>query len=207
MDFAVLWDGHDIYWHYGDQPDWVLLDAVQFPNFATRFDRAAPEFAQGCSPPFLTALPEPGTLQIWTGLFARTAPGWSLLVRSPANLPAPGGYGQFEGIVEADQWFGPLFVNIRLIRTGAPVRFSRAKPLAQAQPLPRDAYSDQALNRPGHIASLETWQAEDWADYNRDIIQPNTNHSPGRYATAVRRRRKSGCPYSAGRDAAEVRPA
>ena len=35
---------------------------------------------------------EPGCLQIWTGLMARTAPGWSLLVRPPANLASPGGY-------------------------------------------------------------------------------------------------------------------
>ena len=44
------------------------------------------------APPFLTALQEPGVVQVWTGLAARTAPGWSLLVRDLANLPRHPGY-------------------------------------------------------------------------------------------------------------------
>jgi hypothetical protein len=83
-----------------------LQPAAQFPGHAARFDEAAPEGLRGCAPPFLTVLPEPGTVQIWTGLMARAAPDWSLLVRAPANLPAPGGYAVYEGIVESDRWFG-----------------------------------------------------------------------------------------------------
>jgi len=113
MDFSVIWDGADLYWHYADQPDWMPLETAQFPDFARRFDSAAPGNAKGCAPPFLTVLPEPGALQIWTGLFARTAAEWSLLVRAPANLPVPGGYVVYEGILETDQWFGPLFANVR----------------------------------------------------------------------------------------------
>lgn len=199
LDFSVLWDGHEIYWHYGEEPEWLPLDAAQFPHFARRFNATAPDFAQGCSPPFLTALPEPGTLQMWTGLFARTAPGWSLLLRPPVNLPQPSSYVAYEGIIEADQWFGPLFVNLRLTKTSAPIRLSRAKPIAQVQPLPREAYAEPILNNTGTVTRLEDWAAEDWSDFDRDIIQPNSvpDHMPGRYATAVRRRRKSGCPFAA----------
>jgi hypothetical protein len=111
-DLQFLWDGHDIFWQCTGWQDWLpLMPAAQFPDFSGRFDEAAPLPLAGCSPPFLSALPEPGTLQIWTGLMARTAADWSLLIRAPANLPAPGGYSMYEGIVEADRWFGPLFTN------------------------------------------------------------------------------------------------
>ena len=59
--------------------------------------RAAPDDIKGFSPPFVGALQEPGVVQIWSGLVARTAPGWSLLVRGPANLPRSLGYEVYEG--------------------------------------------------------------------------------------------------------------
>jgi hypothetical protein len=62
--------------------------------------------------PFLGALREPGLIQLWTGIVARTAPGWSLLVRAPANVPRSGSYELFEGIIETDRWFGPLITNV-----------------------------------------------------------------------------------------------
>src|SRR5271166_3717924 len=109
MDLHLLWDGTDIYWQRPGTDDWLVLPpSIQFPGLAHHFDAAAPAELQGCSPPFLTALPEPGVLQIWTGLMARTAADWSLLIRAPANLPAPGGVAFFEGIVETDLWFGPV---------------------------------------------------------------------------------------------------
>ena len=137
-DLQFLWDGHDIFWQCTGGADWLpLMPAAQFPDFSARFDAAAPKTLAGCSPPFLTALPEPGTLQIWTGLIARTAPDWSLLIRAPANLPSPGGYALYEGIVETDRWFGPLFTNLRFTRSHTPVRLRADFPFAQIQPLPR----------------------------------------------------------------------
>ena len=198
MDFWLLWDGADVFWCYADQPEWTVLESVQFPGFAARFDKVAPGFAHSCAPPFLTILPEPGAVQIWTGLFARTAPDWSLLVRPTANLPHAGGYASYEGIVETDQWFGPVFVNIRLTRTHTPLRIRANNSLAQVQPLPRGAYADETLNAVRITPSLDAWTEEDWADYDRDVVQPNSveKHVPGRYAAAVRRRRKSGCPHA-----------
>ena len=100
MDLSLLWDGEDIFWNYAGVDGWLPLSAAQFPDLSARFDAAAPEDLKGCAPPMLTAVPEPGVVQIWTGMFARSAPGWSLLVRPPANLPLPGGYVSYEGIVE-----------------------------------------------------------------------------------------------------------
>jgi hypothetical protein len=118
MELQLIWDGHDVFWYFEGAPDWIRPSpAAHFPSFSAVFDAAAPAALRGCAPPFLTALLEPGTVQIWTGLMARTAPGWSLLVRPPANLPLPGGHSLYEGVVETDIWFGPLFTDLRLART------------------------------------------------------------------------------------------
>ena len=147
MDLQLIWDGHDIFWYFDGASDWIPLSpSAQFPDFSRAFDEAAPSSLRGCAPPFLTALPESGIVQIWTGLMVRTAPEWSVLVRPPANLPAPGGYSLYEGIVETDWWFGPLFTNLRLTRTHKPVHLRADFPLLQVQPLPREAYAEQTLN-------------------------------------------------------------
>lgn len=197
MDLRLIWDGADLFWHHDGASDWLPLQpSAQFPGQAARFDAAAPPALRGCSPPFLTALPEPGTVQIWTGLMARAAPGWSLLVRGPANLPGPGGYTAYEGIVESDRWFGPLFVNLRLTRTGVPVRLAADFPLMQVQPLPRAAYADETLESE-LVAGLSEFVAADWADYETSIAGPSEDQDRpfGAYAVAARKRRKT-CPFA-----------
>ncbi len=196
LDLTLLWDGERVFWSWDGQPDWAELTAAQFPHFAARFDAAAPAAAQGGSPPFLAVLPEPGCVQIWTGLLARTAPDWSLLVRAPANLPAMGGYTLYEGIVESDRWFGPVFTNLRLTRTDVPVRIRTTHPLAQLQPLPRLAYDDATLARVGHVPALEQLSGADWDEYVRTVVAPcdDPERRPGGYAAAARRRRRGGCP-------------
>jgi hypothetical protein len=199
-DLQLLWDGHDIFWQCTGWSDWLpLTPAAQFPDFAARFDAAAPKSLAGCSPPFLTALPEPGSLQIWTGLIARTAPDWSLLVRAPANLPAPGGYALYEGIVEADRWFGPLFTNLRFTRSHSPVRLRADFPFAQIQPLPRSAYSEATLHASATIADMTQFTAGDWADYRTTIANPNEepDRPLGAYAVATRKRGRVQCPAAA----------
>ncbi|MBV9735250.1 MAG: hypothetical protein JO209_05025 [Acidisphaera sp.] len=199
MEFSLLWDGEDVFWSFDER--WLPLSAAQFPHQSARFDEAAPASLKGCSPPFLTALPEPGAVQIWTGMFARTAPEWSLLIRPLANLPASGGFALYEGIVETDRWFGPLFTNLRLTRTASPVRFRADFPLAQVQPLPRAVYAEETLGASAAVADLEGFAAQDWDDYYRSVVQPNDDpqRSPGLYAVAARRRRKAGqgrCPWN-----------
>jgi Family of unknown function (DUF6065) len=169
-DLRILWDGYDVFWHHDSLDDLLpLLPSAQFTWFASQFDAAAPEDLKGCSPPFLTALPEPGTLQLWTGLMARTSPNWSLLIRSPANLPSPGGHQLFEGIVETDRWFAPLFVNLRGTRTHTPIRLRPDFPLAQVQPLPRELYADATLDATTFVGTMAEFAEQDWADYQRTI--------------------------------------
>lgn len=207
MNFQLLFDGTEIFWHFDGAPDWLPLQpSAQFPNFTQDFDRDAPDGLQGCAPPFLTALPEPGTLQIWTGLMARTIPGWSLMVRPPVNLPQQGGYTSFEGIVETDKWFGPVFTNLRLTQTHRPIKINSYWPLLQIQPIPQTAYADVILNNPHTVPDMAQMAPEDWEAYRKTIVAPNDDPERpiGSYAISVRKQRRSGCPFAAAREAVHV---
>ena len=190
---TLIWDGDEIFWEYDGE--FLPLASAQFPHFADAFNETAPGRLRGCSPPFLTVLPEPGTVQIWTGLIAQTAPNWSILLRAPANLPAQGGYAQYEGIIESDHWFGPLFTNIRLTRTHSPVHLASDYPLALVQPLPRHTYSDAILSNVEINSTLNDLSDADWNAYEATIVEPNTrpDRAFGAYAAATRKRR---CPIS-----------
>jgi hypothetical protein len=166
--------------------------AVQFPGYAEQFDATAPAFLRGYSPPFLTALPELGGVQIWTGLLARTRPGWSLAVRAPVNLPGIPGLVAWEGIVETDIWFGPLFTNVRLTRTDVPVHIRSHAPFLQVQPIPQLAYSEAVQAAFACVEPAELTQS-DWERLG-EVLLPNPNHEErqGHYAVTVRKRRL--CP-------------
>jgi hypothetical protein len=164
-DFRLFWDGSQAFWTCAGLEDWQLLDAAPFPRFGERFDAAAPAVHRPPAPPFLAATRTPGVVRIWTGLAVRSAPGWSLLVRSPANLPRHPGFDIREGVVEADNWFGPLCVLIRLTRTDQAVRFRCDQPFVQVQPIPREAYADRVLDAAGLVHSLDAWGEADWRAY------------------------------------------
>ena len=146
---------------------------------------------KGCAPPFLTALPEPGTVQLWTGLIAQTTPDWHLLIRSPANLPQAGGICVFEGIVETDRWFGPLFTNMRFTRSHMPVRLRADYPLVQVQPVFRNSYSNETLDRMDVTSGPADLTADHWDAYHASIVEPNSrpDRAFGAYATATRKKR------------------
>jgi hypothetical protein len=181
-----------------------LSPAVQFPGFSQTFDNAAPTALQGCAPPFLVAVPEPGNLQMWTGLMARTAEDWSVLIRPPANLPAPSGYTLYEGIVETDRWFGPLITNLRFTQTNKVVHLKTDFPLLQVQPLPRQAYAEQTLSAASIVPNMTDMSADDWNAYNDTIAKPCEDPARpfGAYAVAVRKRRQGGCPFGRPQQAA-----
>jgi Family of unknown function (DUF6065) len=189
-----IWDGADIFWACDELDEWQPLSpSGQLPGFADAFDTAAPKKLLGCAPPMLTALPEAGTLQIWTGLMVRTLPGWHLLVRAPANLPLTGGFSMYEGIVATDTWFGPLFTNLRFTRTNSPITLRPDFPLLQVQPILAANYADEILNSTGFVPDMDGMAEADWEAYFRTIVIPNLDPDRpfGAYATNARRRRKS----------------
>ncbi|WP_376096193.1 DUF6065 family protein [Roseomonas sp. CCTCC AB2023176] len=193
MDMEFVWDGGTtVNWTYDGAEGWYPLRVAQFPDFAAHFDAHAPADVQGFSPTFLAALTEPGVVQIWTGLVARTAPGWNLLLRPPANAPRDLGYEQYEGVVETDRWFGPIFTNIRLCRTGQPVRLQAGFPLIQAQPVQRATLTDAVLESMEVVEGLDAWGGAEWDAFRHTLVRPNTdpNRRPGAYAAESRRDRK-----------------
>lgn len=193
ISFSLHWDGEDLAWSYDGADDWYPLRTAQFPDFSARFDQAAPERLRGYAPPFIAALPEPGVVQVWSGLLARTRPGWSLLVRPPVNIPRKGRYDLFEGIVETDRWFGPLFTNVRLTRTDEPVTFDADFPLFQVQPLHRSVYSDDKLNDFACTPELEALSEGDWSDYEATVVKDHDGAlcPLGHNAAEIRRRRRN----------------
>ena len=193
IDFSLRWDGTSIDWTHAGADGWMPLGSALFPGMAESFDAAAPDGIKGFAPPFISALQEPGLVQLWSGLVCRTPPGTSLLLRAPANLPRPGGYELYEGIVETDRWFGPLFTALRLTRTHQPVEFSSEYPLFQVQPLPRAVYAESTLSSYELVPELHQLTAEDWDDYHRTVVRPSVaeQRPRGSYAASLRKRRAS----------------
>jgi len=199
VDFTLQWDGSQIIWTYEGAKGWYALTSAQFPGFQAVFDRHAPKHLRGFAPPFITAVPEPGIVQLWTGLMVSSAEDWSILVRPPANLPRNLAFDLYEGIVETDRWFGPLFTNLRLIKTDVPIHFSTETPLLQVQPLHRSTYAEAVSNSCGLVSDLAAFPVEAWSRYEQTIVKPNIEpRAAGAYAAETRRRRRSGCPVHAG---------
>jgi len=193
LELHLEWDGSEYIWTADGGAQWMPLTEEHFPGFPAVFDAAAPEDVRGYAPPFLTAGVAPGLLQLWTGLFVRTRPGWSLLVRAPANVPRSKHFEHYEGIVETDRWFMPLFANVRVTTTDRPIHIPMDRPLLQIQPLQRDCYAERNLNDVAVCESLADLTAETWDDYRRTVVTRAKDRAnrPGRYAVDVRKRARS----------------
>lgn len=191
IDFTLQWDGSEVIWTYRGAKAWYPLTSAQFPGYSEMFDRLAPPRLRGFAPPFLTAVPEPGIIQVWTGLFVGSAEDWSILIRPPANLPRSLAFDLYEGIIETDRWFGPLFTNLRLTRTNTPIALNPELPLLQVQPVNRELYGN-ALEQFELVADLDQLRPEEWNAYHQTVVRPNTDahRKQGEYAVASRRRRK-----------------
>ena len=191
LNFSLIWDGTEIAWTYEGADGWYPLRGAQYPGFRQMFEETAPDSVKSFAPPFLVATREPGVVQIWSGYLARTAPHWALLSRGPANVPRTQGYDHFEGIVESDTWFGPLFTNVRLTRTNSPVEFHVRYPLFQVQPVLRQCYRDPAFE----VLDLADLNPADWQRFEA-TMKPNTDQmrSLGHYAVDTRKRVRSRSP-------------
>jgi len=198
IDFSLMWNGTDVVWTYQGSKSWYPLGVAQFPGFSRHFDRRAPSDIKSFAPPFLGAAINPGVIQLWTGHFARTAPGWSLLVRPPANLARSRGFELYEGLIETDRWFGPLLTNLRLTQTDVPIEIRKDHPLVQVQPVPRFAYSNETLASFDIVEDIEGFTADDWQRYRETVVHPNVApvRRRGQYAAAARKQQKQGCPIA-----------
>jgi hypothetical protein len=185
ISFKLMLDGNEIFWTYEGADGWMALKVAQYPDFVKIFAGIAPAGLEDLAPTFLGQGLLPGVVQIWSGYLARTAPGWGLLSRGTANISKTQAYENYEGIIETDSWFGPLFTNIRLTRSNAPVEFIRGNPLLQVQPVRRDSYLDPGFK----VLEATDMGTDDWARF-AETMTPNSDHNRalGRYAVETRRR-------------------
>ncbi len=196
MDFELLWDVNDIYWRINEGDEWAHLESAQFPGFSDYFDSNSPNVVHGYAPPFLGAAPEPGLVQVWTGLAVRTQPGWSTLVRPPVNVATSHSFCSFEGVIETDSWFGPLFTTIKLQKTGEPIKFRQSIPFLQLQLMETSLYKNQNTKDYEVHDFLSDVPEERWEDYFNTIVKPTKTEirAKGQYAKMARK--KSRCPVS-----------
>ncbi len=190
IDFHVLYDGTDFVWSHDDGANWHPVRSEHLPGLPERFDAIAPDDVKGFAPPFLTATLQPGVLQVWSGWLVRTRPGWSVLIRPPANLARSQHYELFEGIIDSDRWFYSVFTNLRVTTTNRPIAFRRTHPYLQVQPIERATFEEQNLREMQIEDDLAGLRTEDWDAYRRVFVERGKDPMmrPGRYATATRKR-------------------
>jgi hypothetical protein len=181
---------------------WQSLSSVYLgEEFADYWDTYAPDDLKGWRLPFLSSLFVPGVVQVWSGLFVSTAENWSVLVRSPANAGITTSYSCYEGLIETDRYKPcPLFMNIKLLATDRDIVLSRNKPLFQVQPIPREAYDEDAMSyveyeglrpRADGMAGMSNADWEGLRRTTRSVQAVRDSHRIGGYGANVRRRDKS----------------
>ena len=201
MDFDLLWDVNDVYWRIDEEDEWTHLESAQFPGFSDYFDNNSPADVKGYAPPLLGAAPEPGIIQLWSGLAVKTRPGWSTLVRPPVNIATSHSFRSFEAVIETDSWFGPLFTIIKLQKTGVPIKFRQSIPFLQLQLMETSLYKNNETKNYDVFEYLSDMPRERWEDYYDTIVKPAQTEvrAKGRYAKSVRkkaRKKNHSCPVS-----------
>jgi hypothetical protein len=191
IDFALKWDGTEISWYVVDCGGWMPLRSAVLPGFAEQWSRLGRSSCERGPPPFLSSLPEPGLVQIWTGLAGRSPEGWALLVRPPPNLPRGLGFEVLEGIIETDWWFGPIITTIRICRTDEPVLFRRSLPILALQPIPKTILDPSFYASASLESGAEMLSESDWDDFQSAMALHGRDGRPGGYKAALRTQRKT----------------
>lgn len=74
------------------------------------------------------------------------------MVRGVANLS--------HSIIETDNWFGPLFDNVRILKTDVPIEFRSDTPFLQVQPVRKEVCADKLLQN-FNVKNLDELSADD----------------------------------------------
>ncbi|WP_129841081.1 DUF6065 family protein [Streptomyces sp. RFCAC02] len=195
VDCFLKWDGSSFRWLAEGWSDWLPLTDVAAGTMLRLLGGDPPDDPV-LGLPVLSAAPEPGLLQVWTGLIARTPPDWSLLVRSVPNLPGSLTYEVQDGLIETGWWHGPLVGNLRFRRSDEVVRLSRRYPLFAVQPVPAEAYRPETLGRFEFVAADDDSLPES-RGMVADALAVRREDRPGGYRREVsRRRRAAACPVA-----------
>ncbi|UWM84286.1 DUF6065 family protein [Rhizobium sp. SRDI969] len=192
IDFRVVWDGRVILFKCAGIDSWIQADTLQFPKFKAHFNASAPAEVQGYSPPFISSVPEGGSFQLWSGLVLKTPPGVFAYVRAPINHTPNNHTFKYEGIVETDAWFGPLFTNIKILKTDTEIIYRRNQPILQVFPVNFDFLSLGTVRDFGFVESLDEFGEDDWAAYKSTIVdRVGPKREKGSYAKQSRKSKRT----------------
>lgn len=192
LELMITWDGSEYHFSVDGAENWYLLtDAIQYPDFAARFDESAPEAIRGYSPPFVSRTNDPDILQIWTGQIAVTEPGVGIYVKGPTNLNQGLGHSVMEGVIQTEWWFGPTFANVRIHVRDKPVVFRADRPFVQIQPFSIPFAETFEASTPETARGLVALGPEDWKRYEDTVVRRmKTRQRLGDYAVEARQKRK-----------------
>lgn len=187
-EVRLIWDGTRIAASLGEDENFdFVTDVVPFPGFPESWLAVAPEACRHAPPAFITALPEPGLVQLSLGLVAMTAPGWSLWLGPPANFPRPYPIEVLTGVVDPAIYRGLLFTNFRMMKTDEPVVIYADRPIVQAVPV-RTADIGESVAR--DFVAHPAFDDAAWEGYREKVVGPSDDPSRafGSYAREARRR-------------------
>ena len=193
-DISLRWDGAEVFIEDGDE--WQPLTSHVSAAMGEAWDASCPPHLIGGVPPYVSALFVPGVVQIWSGLFASTAPDWNVLVRPLANVVGSRAYSLFEGVIQTG-WFKPcpVFINLRLLATNEVIRIAQGKPLFQLQPLHQSCFREDVSEARTFDVLPQFDDAESigrafWDGVSNTVRSVSAERPPdfGRYGAEVRKR-------------------
>ena len=200
FDFALRWDGQETFLAYledGEPGPWISLAGNACPLIPTEKEilgalpaerRAALAETGADKLHLINCDPrEMSLFEMTPGIVARTAPGWSLLVRPVPNLRPIAGMRVLEGILESSWYRNFVPVTGRLTEAGRVVRFYRNYPLACLQPIPDIAYQPSTLDRFTVATGFDAMPDDVFAELI-DNLERREKQPAGSYRAESRRR-------------------
>lgn len=195
-EIELVFDGTDVL--YAENGHWVPFTYVPFDTeIRAAWDAQLPERLKGRMPAMLTNIPAPGVVQIWSGFFAATVPGWSSQVRPIPNANFYGALDCYEGVVDTDTYGPwPIFINLRITATNRPILLHPDRPLFQIQPIPRALFTEGRRPAPLRDAfGVDGLSAAQWDGYGATMRSVDRTEEPdrtvGTYAAQTRKRQRA----------------
>jgi hypothetical protein len=146
VDIRLRFDGKEIYIVENDV--WVpLATEVLGADFEAKWNSVAPADMRGSWPAWMSPIPVVGGVQVWSGFFIKTLPGWSTLVRPPPNVFNRSSFSCFEGVVSTDEFSPcPLFINLVLHNSATEIFIAKDIPLFFVQPVSNEYKNSNFFN-------------------------------------------------------------
>ena len=191
LDVDLIWNGGEVAWRQQSQANWLPLDIhTDIASFLYLCEKTPEPLRQYMNVPLLAVGPEPGLVQLWSGLFVTSQAGWCVTVRPLVNRRPFDSFDVLEGIVDSDWWLGPLVFPIQIRKTDRIVRIRRNRPLAQLQPISRQCLQASEDTAGGKLREVSSWSEEDWRRFQFSMQQKQCAAKPGSYRTEARTRQR-----------------